>query len=98
LSVTLPDLYSLPAHLETLFFPGADDERLRLFFGLHPEVSQKTYTDQIKLQQVLTNLLNIIRASTPQGKELLGTNNGVHPSQGSADVRLLFTMQAFGGS
>jgi signal transduction histidine kinase len=81
--------------METMFFSKAYDKRLRLVFECGPDVLQYIRADELKLRQVLTNLLSIALASTSQGSVLLRTNTVVHPSQGSADLRLSFATEAF---
>ena len=52
------DLYCLLDDVETMFQPKANDKGLHLLFERSPDVPQYLYTDESKLQQVLTNLLS----------------------------------------
>ena len=96
--MTILNLYRLLDDLGPMFFSMADDKRLRLVFERGPEVPQNIRGDEVKLRQALTNLLSIALESTSQGSVLLRTNTVVQLSQGSADLRLSFTTEAFGCS
>jgi signal transduction histidine kinase len=89
-------LYRLLDDLETMFFPMADDKQLRLVFECSPEVPQYVRADEVKLRQVLTNLLNSALESTSQGVVLIRTDTVVHSHQGSTDLRLSFTIEDTG--
>jgi signal transduction histidine kinase/ligand-binding sensor domain-containing protein/CheY-like chemotaxis protein len=52
------DFYRLLDDLEDMFHLKADDKHLQLLFERAPSVSQYIYTDELKLRQVLINLLN----------------------------------------
>lgn len=52
------DLYRLLGDLEDMFQLKADDKHLQLVFQRAPDVPQYIETDELKLQQVLINLLN----------------------------------------
>jgi len=52
------DFYRLLGDLEDMFHLKADDKRLQLLFEREPSVSQYLYTDEVKVRQVLINLLN----------------------------------------
>jgi predicted ATPase/signal transduction histidine kinase/CheY-like chemotaxis protein/tRNA A-37 threonylcarbamoyl transferase component Bud32 len=52
------DLFQLLADLEDMFYLKAEEKMLQLIFYRSPEVPQYILTDQIKLRQVLINLLN----------------------------------------
>jgi signal transduction histidine kinase/CheY-like chemotaxis protein len=52
------DLYRLLCDLEDMFQLKADDKHLQLIFDRDPNVPQYIETDELKLRQVLINLLN----------------------------------------
>ncbi len=52
------DLYRLLGYVEDMFRPKADDKHLQLCFEREPGVPQYVQTDEVKLRQVLINLLN----------------------------------------
>ncbi len=52
------DLYRLLADLESMFQLRAADKGLRLIFDRLPDVPQYIYTDEVRLRQILINLLN----------------------------------------
>ena len=52
------DFYRLLDDLEDMFHLKADDKRLQLLFEREPSVPQYLYTDEVKVRQVLINLLN----------------------------------------
>ncbi len=52
------DLYRLLSDLEDMFELKADDKQLQLIFECSPDVPQYVETDELKLRQILINLLN----------------------------------------
>ena len=52
------DLYRLLDDLEDMFHLRAEDKQLQLLFERAPDVPQYVRTDEVKLRQVLINLLN----------------------------------------
>jgi len=52
------DFYRLLDDLEEMFHLKADDKHLLLLFEREPSVPQYLYTDEVKVRQVLINLLN----------------------------------------
>ncbi|CBN58455.1 MULTISPECIES: ATP-binding protein [Kamptonema] len=52
------DLYRLLDDLEDMFHLKADDRRLQLIFERSPDVPRYVRTDEVKLRQILINLLN----------------------------------------
>ncbi|MCC3531017.1 MAG: response regulator [Microcoleus sp. PH2017_22_RUC_O_B] len=52
------DLYRLLNDLDDMFQLGADDKHLQLVFERSPDVPQYVETDELKLRQILINLLN----------------------------------------
>ncbi|MEG4968382.1 ATP-binding protein [Microcoleus sp. B6-A1] len=75
------DLYRLLNDLEDMFQLKADDKHLQLVFDRSPDVPQYIETDELKLRQILINLLNNSLKFTHEGgvavrvsKESLGRN------------------------
>ncbi|MEG4167965.1 MULTISPECIES: response regulator [unclassified Microcoleus] len=75
------DLYRLLNDLEDMFQIKADDKHLQLVFERSPEVPQYVETDDLKLRQILINLLNNSLKFTDEGsvavrvsKQSLGRN------------------------
>ncbi|NQE36947.1 hybrid sensor histidine kinase/response regulator [Microcoleus asticus] len=61
------DLYRLLNDLEDMFQLKADDKHLQLVFERSPEVPQYVETDDLKLRQILINLLNNSLKFTEEG-------------------------------
>ncbi|MEG4853224.1 ATP-binding protein [Microcoleus sp. B5-D4] len=75
------DLYRLLNELEDMFQLKADDKHLQLVFDRSPDVPQYIEADELKLRQILINLLNNSLKFTHEGgvavrvsKESLGRN------------------------
>lgn len=96
MSTTTLNYYRLLDDLEIMFFSRADDKRPKLVFERCPEIPQFVRADEVKLRQVLTNLLSNTLESTSQGIVLRRTDAFVHSPQGSADLRLSFTIEDTG--
>jgi len=67
LNQTSFDLYRLLDDIEDMFHLKADDKKLQLMIERDTLVPQYIYTDEIKLRQVLINLLNNALKLTEQG-------------------------------
>jgi PAS domain S-box-containing protein len=61
------DLYQLLYDLEDLFLLKADEKQLQLIFEINPNVPRYIYSDEVKLRQVLINLLNNALKFTTEG-------------------------------
>ncbi len=78
------DLYFLLDEIEDLFQLKADDKSLQLFFERDADVPQYVRTDQLKLRQVLINLLNNAIKFTQEGSVTLRVR-GEQGSRGAGE-------------
>jgi len=69
------DLYRLLEDLEDMFHLKADDKHLQLLFERELSVPQYLYTDEVKVRQVLINLLNNALKFTIDGGIILRINS-----------------------
>lgn len=76
------DLYCLLEDLEDMFRLKADDKHLQLVFDRRPEVPHYVRTDEVKLRQVLINLLNNAIKFTQEGG--VSTRVGIAKNQSPA--------------
>jgi len=89
------DLYSLLAGVVDLFRFRAEEKGLQLLFERDPDVPRYVQTDEVKLRQVLINLLNNAIKFTKEGNITLRITNcelliepTPHPSQeGKSEIR-----------
>jgi PAS domain S-box-containing protein len=89
------DLHRLLDDLEDMFSLKADDKHLQLLFDRYPDVPQYIQTDEVKLRQVLINLLNNALKFTEEGgvtvqigvrRQELGTGDQEHLTHISFEV------------
>jgi two-component system sensor histidine kinase/response regulator len=73
------DLYYLLENLEELLRLKATNKQLQLFFHCAPDVPQYITTDEVKLRQVLLNLLGNAIKFTKQGVITLRVKKELHP-------------------
>ncbi|MBK8985621.1 MAG: response regulator [Chloroflexi bacterium] len=65
------DLFRLLADLETMFHVKDQDKKIRFIVQRHPDVPQYVRTDEVKLRQILINLLNNAFKFTQAGHVML---------------------------
>ncbi len=71
------DLYRLLDDLEDMFNLKADDKHLQLIFEREPSVPQYLFGDEVKLRQVLINLLNNALKFTQEGGVIVRVKEAV---------------------
>ncbi len=77
------DLYRLLDHLEDMFQLKAEDKGLQLLFERRPDLPQYVRTDEVKLRQVLINLLNNALKFTVKGSVAVRVESGEKASPSS---------------
>jgi len=80
------DLYRLLDELEQMFYLKAEEKGLHLLFDCHGNVPQYVSTDEVKLRQVLINLLNNAIKFTSKGEVLLRLRRGDERARGVGGV------------
>ena len=89
LNATDFDLYRLLDDLEDMFVLNADSKGLRLHFERADDLPRVIHTDQVKLRQVLINLLSNAFKFTEKGKVTLRVGMGGRASGDKQDVPLI---------
>jgi signal transduction histidine kinase/CheY-like chemotaxis protein len=93
------DLYSLLADIEAMFHLMAQEKGIRLIFERHPDVPRYISTDEMKLRQILINLLNNAFKFTEAGYVMLRVDyaeeTAVSPETDSRH-KLLFAVEDTG--
>ena len=92
------DLYRLLNDLEDMFQIKADDKHLQLVFYRSPDVPQYVESDELKLRQILINLLNNALKFTDEGgvsvrvsKQSLGRNQQAEGERVSLSEQVITT-------
>ncbi|HEY9833733.1 MAG TPA: MASE1 domain-containing protein, partial [Stenomitos sp.] len=88
------DLYRLLDDLEDMFQLKADDKGLQLICDRTPELPRYVCTDEVKLRQVLINLLNNAMKFTQEGGVSLRV--GIGNREESANTQLCFEVEDTG--
>ncbi len=90
------DLYRLLNDLEDMFRLKADEKQLSLSMQLSPDLPQFIITDEVKLRQVLINLLNNAIKFTQEGGVDVRVNCQEKESPGKHPYKLIFEVQDSG--
>ncbi|NER21555.1 MAG: response regulator [Symploca sp. SIO1C2] len=80
------DLYRLLNELEQMFYLKAQEKGLHLLFDCSPNVPQYVHADEVKLRQVLINLLNNAIKFTSEGRVSLRLKLGEKETRGRGDA------------
>ncbi|MCA9873592.1 MAG: response regulator [Anaerolineales bacterium] len=83
------DLYRLLLDLETMFQLKAQEKKVRLIVERHPEVPQHVRTDEMKLRQILINLLNNAFKFTEAGYVMLRVDYRLDTAVADAPAHIL---------
>ncbi len=89
-------LIRLLDELEEMFRFKADDKRLQFIFERHPNLPQYVRTDEVKLRQVLINLLNNAIKFTSEGGVLLRVRQESEEENHSSPHSLIFEIEDTG--
>lgn len=91
------DLYGLMDDVEDMFILKADSKNLQLVFERTPDLPRYLYTDEIKLRQVLINLIGNALKFTEEGSITVRVKRiGNVQDQGASEVRLQFEVEDTG--
>jgi predicted ATPase/signal transduction histidine kinase/CheY-like chemotaxis protein/tRNA A-37 threonylcarbamoyl transferase component Bud32 len=96
LNETSFDLHRLLDDLEDMFQLKAEDKGLRLLFERTPEVPQYVRTDEVKLRQVLINLLNNAIKFTCEGGVSVRVRSVISNGEDSSNYQLQFEVEDSG--
>ena len=92
------DLYSLLRDIEAMFQLKAEEQHVRLIFKRHPEVPRYVRSDEMKLRQILINLLNNAFKFTEAGYVMVRVESAQETAVSPARLRhnLIFTVEDSG--
>jgi PAS domain S-box-containing protein len=95
------DLHQLLDDLEDMFLLKADEKRLQLIFDLNPHLPRYIRSDEVKLRQVLINLLNNALKFTTEGGICVRVSsqvnqNGKIPHEETPKTTLYFEVEDTG--
>jgi predicted ATPase/signal transduction histidine kinase/CheY-like chemotaxis protein len=96
LNETSFDLHCLLDDLEDMFQLKADDKGLHLLFERTPDVPQFVRTDEVKLRQVLINLLNNAIKFTQEGGVSVRIRSVIGNREDSSNYQLQFEVEDSG--
>jgi CheY-like chemotaxis protein len=96
LNETSFDIYRLLGDLEDMFQLKAEDKGLQLLFERTPEVPQFVRTDEVKLRQVLINLLNNAIKFTSEGGVSVRVRSAIGNEEDSSHYQLQFEVEDSG--
>jgi predicted ATPase/signal transduction histidine kinase/DNA-binding response OmpR family regulator len=96
LNETSFDLHCLLADLEDMFQLQAEDKGLQLLFERTPDVPQFVRTDEVKLRQVLINLLNNAIKFTSEGGVSVRVRSVIGNGEDSSNYQFQFEVEDSG--